>query len=233
MNRYDIALAISFFLTSSIMLLSFGTEKVLLDALLSQASGFLLALAVSIILPKSSGGGKIALKVNDVSMLIPLTGVLILSIFTGVEASFKAGLLFSNANAVALAFIGLSTFLSQFFGVFFFSLLEWLLCIFLSEEMDVRYNDLLKINSIVYLIYAIPLVMDWRTLPMQLSVAKDPIRYRAYLQGLLRLGKIVENLVISLYYIGLRLVTRLSPSKALVSSTLPNLAVGLVITLFS
>ncbi len=233
MNRYDIALAVSFFLTSSIMLLSFGTENVLLDTLLSQVGGFLLALAVSIILPKSSGGEKIAMKVDNIGMSIPLTGVLILSILTGIETGFKARLLFSNTDAVALAFIGLSSFLSQFFGVFFFSLLEWLLCIFLSEEMDIRYNDLLKINSIAYLIYAIPLVIDFWTLPTQLSVARDPIRYRAYLQGLLRLGKIVENLAISLYYMGLRLVTGLSPSKALVSSTLPNLAVGLVITLFS
>jgi hypothetical protein len=226
MTRNDAVLSTLFFLSSSILIFLLKTGKIFLDALLSQIIAFLLILAVSFFLPEKQERQPVK---PNIRLFLPLLGVFALSAATGIVAGMRSSILLPNAGTIIPAFMGLSAFLSQFFGVFLFSVLEWLLCIFFSE--DIKYADLLKVNSIIYMIYVIPLIIDWSTLPVQASLMSDPKSFRAYTESLLKLGKVVENLVISLYYVGLRLITSLSLPKAIVSSILPNLAVGLSITL--
>ncbi len=105
----------------------------------------------------------------------------------------------------------------------FFSVAEWFLFLFFVEEESINYSTILRINSIPYSIYIITIVLDLLTLPYQsmLLSTNKVSKFVWYNTNMVRYGKLIENLVISAYYLVLRKITETETSKVVVCSILP------------
>ncbi len=206
------------------------TEDLFTSSLLALFIGFAISIMLTYIDYKIEGGDLFSNIVDSLPTFVLIIALLILGTITALNFYFKLikvssviGYNLEPLNRFSYFLASIFIFSSQVLAVFVYTIAEWSMAIFL--DIDIAPQKLLKANILCYLLYLIPVFVDY----FFVSTLSD---IRMIIQASFNVAiitKTVEIVVIFLYSIALKNLSNAEDKRVLFAAVVPSIVIGTVV----